>query len=83
VGHPFARGNRIAIAVATWCRSALRLAFRCRRAFDCLSARPQMVTGLGHQRRAVGRRRYPAIFIAMNWGFGVTLVGASTIYLLG
>jgi hypothetical protein len=24
-----------------------------------------------------------AIFIAMNWGFGVTLVGASAVYLIG
>ena len=45
---------------------------------------PQMVTwawGINGALSVVGATL--AIFIAMNWGFGVTLVTASGIYLIG
>ena len=52
-------------------------AFRCRPASGCCSARaPQMVTwawGINGALSVVGATL--AIFIAMNWGFGVTLIG--------
>jgi hypothetical protein len=50
-----------------------------------LAARaPQMVSwawGINGALSVVGATL--AIFIAMNWGFGVTLLGASSIYLVG
>jgi hypothetical protein len=82
---PFARGTRIAIAVATLLPIGIALGIPMPAGIRLLSARaPQMVTwawGINGALSVVGATL--AIFIAMNWGFGVTLVGASAVYLIG
>jgi spermidine synthase len=82
---PFARGTRIAIAIATLVPVGVALGIPMPAGIRLLSARaPQMVTwawGINGALSVVGATL--AIFIAMNWGFGVTLVGASTTYLIG
>jgi spermidine synthase len=82
---PFARGTRIAIAVTTLVPIGVALGIPMPAGIRLLRARaPQMVTwawGINGALSVVGATL--AIFIAMNWGFGVTLAGASTIYLLG
>jgi spermidine synthase len=82
---PFTRGTRIAIAIATLVPIGIVLGVPMPAGIRLLSARaPQMVTwawGLNGALSVVGATL--AIFIAMNWGFGVTLVGASTTYLVG
>jgi hypothetical protein len=82
---PFARATRIAIAVATLVPIGVALGIPMPAGIRLLRARaPQMVTwawGINGALSVVGATL--AIFIAMNWGFGVTLVGASTVYLVG
>ena len=82
---PFTRATRIGIAVATLVPIGVVLGIPMPAGIRLLSARaPQMVTwawGINGALSVVGATL--AIFIAMNWGFGVTLVGASTIYLIG
>jgi hypothetical protein len=82
---PFARGTRIAIAVATLVPIGVALGIPMPAGIRLLRTRaPQMVTwawGINGAFSVVGAT--VAIFIAMNWGFGVTLVGASTVYLVG
>jgi hypothetical protein len=82
---PFARGTRIAIAVATLVPIGIALGIPMPAGIRLLSTRaPQMLTwawGINGALSVVGATL--AIFIAMNWGFGVTLVGASTVYLIG
>jgi hypothetical protein len=81
----FARGTRIAIAVAMLVPIGVALGIPMPAGIRLLRARaPQMVTwawGINGALSVVGATL--AIFMAMNWGFGVTLVGASAIYLLG
>jgi len=82
---PFARSTRIAIAVATLVPIGVALGIPMPAGIRLLHSRaPQMVTwawGINGALSVVGATL--AIFIAMNWGFGITLVGASTIYLIG
>jgi spermidine synthase len=82
---PFARSTRIGIAVATLLPIGIALGIPMPAGIRLLSARaPQMVTwawGINGALSVVGATL--AIFIAMNWGFGVTLVGASAVYLIG
>jgi spermidine synthase len=82
---PFARATRIAIAVAVLVPIGVALGIPMPAGIRLLRSRaPQMVTwawGINGALSVVGATL--AIFIAMNWGFGVTLVGASTIYLVG
>jgi spermidine synthase len=82
---PFSRATRIAIAVATLVPIGVALGIPMPAGIRLLTARaPQMVTwawGINGALSVVGATL--AIFIAMNWGFGVTLLSASTIYLVG
>jgi len=82
---PFARSTRIVIAVAVLVPIGVALGIPMPAGIRLLRTRaPQMVTwawGINGALSVVGATL--AIFIAMNWGFGVTLIGASTIYLLG
>ena len=76
---------RMLIAVALLVPIGVVLASRCRPASACCSARaPQMVAwawGINGALSVLGATL--AIFIAMNWGFQVTLLAASATYLLG
>ena len=82
---PFTRATRIAIAVATLVPIGIALGIPMPAGIRLLHARaPQMVTwawGINGALSVVGATL--AIFIAMNWGFGVTLMAASAIYLVG
>jgi spermidine synthase len=81
----FGRPTRIAIAVAMLVPIGVALGIPMPAGIRLLRTRaPQMVTwawGINGALSVVGATL--AIFIAMNWGFGVTLVGASSVYLIG
>jgi spermidine synthase len=82
---PLSRPVRIAIAIATLTPIGVALGIPMPAGIRLLNARaPQMVTwawGINGALSVVGATL--AIFIAMNWGFGVTLMAASGTYLLG
>jgi hypothetical protein len=82
---PFSRPIRIVIAVATLAPIGVALGIPMPAGIRLLNARaPQMVTwawGINGALSVVGATL--AIFIAMNWGFGVTLLAASGTYLVG
>jgi hypothetical protein len=82
---PFTRAARIGIAVATLVPIGVALGIPMPAGIRLLRARaPQMVSwawGINGALSVVGATL--AIFIAMNWGFGVTLLGASATYLVG
>ena len=82
---PFARNIRILIAVAMLVPIGVALGVPMPAGLRLLSARaPQMVTwawGINGALSVVGAT--VAIFIAMNWGFGATLMTASGAYLVG
>jgi hypothetical protein len=82
---PFSRPIRIAIAVATLAPIGVALGIPMPAGIRLLNARaPQLVTwawGINGALSVVGATL--AIFIAMNWGFAVTLLTASGTYLLG
>ena len=82
---PFARATRIAIAVATLVPIGIALGVPMPAGLRLLNSRaPQMITwawGINGALSVVGATL--AIFIAMNWGFGVTLMAASGTYLIG
>jgi len=82
---PFSRAVRIAIAVATLVPIGVALGIPMPAGIRLLAARaPQMVTwawGINGALSVVGATL--AIFVAMNWGFGVTLLGASAVYVVG
>jgi spermidine synthase len=82
---PFSRGVRIVIAVATLVPIGIALGVPMPAGIRLLHSRaPQMVSwawGINGALSVVGATL--AIFIAMNWGFGTTLVSASGIYLIG
>jgi Spermine/spermidine synthase domain len=81
---PLARPTRIAIAVALLLPMGLLLGVPMPAGLRLLRVRaPQMVTwawGINGALSVLGATL--AIFIAMNWGFNVTLLTASAIYLL-
>jgi len=82
---PFARTTRMAIAVAMLVPIGLALGIPMPTGMRLLSARaPQMVAwawGMNGALSVLGATL--AIFIAMNWGFQVTLLAASATYLIG
>jgi spermidine synthase len=82
---PFSRPVRIGIAVAALVPIGVALGIPMPAGIRLLAARaPQMVTwawGINGALSVVGATL--AIFIAMNWGFAATLMGASAIYLIG
>jgi hypothetical protein len=82
---PFSRAARIAIAVGALVPVGLVLGVPMPAGIRLLSARaPQMLTwawGMNGAFSVVGATL--AIFIAMNWGFRVTLLAASATYLIG
>jgi hypothetical protein len=82
---PFTRATRIAIAVATLVPIGIALGIPMPAGIRLLHSRaPQMVSwawGINGALSVVGATL--AIFIAMNWGFGVTLMAASVTYLVG
>jgi len=82
---PFARNIRLLVAVATLVPIGIALGIPMPAGLRLLSARaPQMVTwawGINGALSVVGAT--VAIFIAMNWGFGATLMTASGAYLVG
>jgi hypothetical protein len=82
---PFARALRIALAVAVLVPVGMVLGLPMPAGIRLLRARaPQMVTwawGINGALSVLGAT--VAIFIAMNWGFNVTLVTASGTYLVG
>jgi spermidine synthase len=82
---PFSRAARMAIAVASLVPVGVVLGIPMPTGLRILSARaPQMVTwawGMNGAFSVLGAAL--AIFIAMNWGFRVTLFSASGIYLVG
>jgi spermidine synthase len=82
---PFSRNVRILIAAAALVPIGVALGIPMPAGLRLLSARaPQMVSwawGINGALSVVGATL--AIFIAMNWGFGITLVSASGIYLVG
>jgi spermine/spermidine synthase len=82
---PFTRGVRIAVAVAWLVPIGIALGIPMPTGLRILSARaPQMVTwawGMNGALSVFGATL--AIFIAMNWGFRVTLLSASGTYLIG
>jgi hypothetical protein len=82
---PFTRSVRIAIAVATLVPIGVALGIPMPAGIRLLRSRaPQMLTwawGINGALSVVGATL--AIFVAMNWGFGVTLLGASAVYLVG
>ena len=82
---PFSRSIRILIAVATLVPIGVALGIPMPAGLRLLSARaPQMVAwawGINGALSVVGATL--AIFIAMNWGFGATLMTASGVYLIG
>jgi spermidine synthase len=82
---PFSRPVRILIAVATLAPIGVALGIPMPAGIRLLHTRaPQMVTwawGINGALSVVGATL--AIFIAMNWGFAVTLMAASGTYLVG
>ena len=82
---PLSRPTRILIAVAALVPMGMALGVPMPAGIRLLSARaPQMVTwawGMNGAFSVIGATL--ALFIAMNWGFRVTLVVASLTYLLG
>jgi spermidine synthase len=82
---PFSRAARMAIAVASLVPIGVVLGIPMPTGLRILSARaPQMVTwawGMNGAFSVLGAAL--AIFIAMNWGFRVTLFSASGTYLVG
>ena len=82
---PFARTTRMAIAVATLVPIGLALGIPMPTGIRLLSARaPDLVAwawGINGALSVLGATL--AIFIAMNWGFQVTLLAASATYLIG
>jgi hypothetical protein len=82
---PFARATRIAIAVALLVPLGVLLGIPMPTGLRLLRKRaPQMVTwawGINGALSVLGATL--AIFIAMNWGFGTTLLAASATYLAG
>ena len=82
---PFARPVRIAIAVTVLVPIGMVLGVPMPAGIQLLRARaPQMLTwawGMNGALSVVGATL--AIFIAMNWGFQVTLLVASATYLIG
>ena len=82
---PFSRNIRILISVAALVPIGVALGIPMPAGLRLLSARaPQMVTwawGINGALSVVGAT--VAIFIAMNWGFGATLMTASGAYLIG
>jgi len=76
--------TRIAIAVATLVRSAWRLGIPMPAGIRLLHARaPQMVTWAWGINARCRRRGHPGHLHRDELGFGVTLLGASMIYLIG
>jgi hypothetical protein len=82
---PFSRGARMAIAVASLVPIGVVLGIPMPTGLRILSGRaPQMVTwawGMNGAFSVLGAAL--AIFIAMNWGFRITLFSASGTYLIG
>jgi hypothetical protein len=82
---PFSRAARIAVAIAILTPIGIALGIPMPAGIRLLTARaPQMVTwawGINGALSVVGATL--AIFVAMNWGFGITLLIASFIYLAG
>jgi len=82
---PFTRAVRIAIAAATLVPIGMVLGIPMPAGIRLLSARsPQMVAwawGINGALSVVGATL--AVFIAMNWGFRITLLAASATYLIG
>jgi hypothetical protein len=82
---PFSRGVRMLIAVAMLVPLGVALGIPMPTGLRMLSAHaPQMVAwawGMNGALSVLGATL--AIFIAMNWGFRVTLLGASATYLIG
>jgi hypothetical protein len=82
---PLARPARMAIAIATLLPIGLLLGIPMPTGIRLLSARsPQMVAwawGMNGALSVLGATL--AIFIAMNWGFQVTLLAAAATYLIG
>jgi spermidine synthase len=82
---PFARGARIAIAVAVLVPLGIALGVPMPTGLRILSAKaPQMIPwawGINGALSVVGATL--AIFIAMNWGFNTALLAASGAYLVG
>jgi hypothetical protein len=82
---PFSRPVRMAVAVLTLVPIGIALGVPMPTGLRMLSARaPEMVAwawGMNGALSVLGATL--AIFIAMNWGFGVTLLAASATYLLG
>ncbi len=81
---PFSRAIRIGIAVAVLLPVGMVLGVPMPAGIQLLRARaPEMLTwawGINGALSVVGATL--AIFVAMNWGFGVTLLGASGVYLV-
>jgi len=82
---PFSRPVRMAVAVLTLVPIGIALGVPMPTGLRMLSARaPEMVAwawGMNGALSVLGATL--AIFIAMNWGFGMTLLAASATYLLG
>jgi len=82
---PFSRPARIVIAVLTLTPIGVALGIPMPAGIRLLHSRaPQMVSwawGINGALSVLGATL--AIFIAMNWGFGVTLIAASGTYLVG
>jgi hypothetical protein len=82
---PFSRPVRMAVAVLTLVPIGIALGVPMPTGLRMLSARaPEMVAwawGMNGALSVLGATL--AIFIAMNWGFGVTLLAAAATYLLG
>jgi hypothetical protein len=82
---PFARGTRIALAVAVIVPLGMLLGIPMPAGLRLLRSRtPEMVTwawGMNGALSVVGATL--AIFIAMNWGFQVTLMASAATYLVG
>ncbi len=82
---PFSRNVRILVAVATLVPIGVALGVPMPAGLRLLAARaPGMIPwawGINGALSVVGATL--AIFVAMNWGFGATLLSASGIYLIG
>jgi hypothetical protein len=82
---PFERGVRMAIAVAVLVPIGVALGIPMPTGLRMLSSRaPDLVAwawGMNGALSVLGATL--AIFIAMNWGFGVTLLAAASTYLVG
>ncbi|HMD37474.1 MAG TPA: hypothetical protein VKH42_21010, partial [Vicinamibacterales bacterium] len=81
---PFSRGARMAVAVAALVPMGVALGVPMPTGLRMLSARaPDMVAwawGMNGALSVLGATL--AIFVAMNWGFRMTLLSASAVYLL-